>query len=165
MVNRLTDTEDSLRARERDLVFALGERIVRLREAKGWSRTALARRLGVSRGRLGHWERGGSAPPIVMQIALSRQLGIPFGELVSGEAPAEPRGRRKGRAERRRRGAIRRVCQRPGGGAVAAGAGERRERPGQAGAVLGPPGEPFHAADAGRARLRRPSRVTRRSQA
>ena len=111
MVNPLTDPEDSLRARERDLVVALGERIVRLREAKGWSRTALARRLGVSRGRLGHWERGGSAPPIVIQIALSRQLGIPFGELVTGEAPAEPRGSRKVEAERHLEALRRLLCE------------------------------------------------------
>ncbi len=86
-----TNTEDSLRERERDLVAALGERIVRLRQAKGWSRTILARRLGVSRGRLGHWERGGHAPPIVIQMKLSRVLGVPFGELVTGEARKEPR--------------------------------------------------------------------------
>jgi transcriptional regulator with XRE-family HTH domain len=97
-----TDIEDSLRERERDLVAALGERIVRLREAKGWSRTALARRLRVSRGRLGHWERGGNAPPIVIQIALSRELGIPFTELVTGEAPAEPRRGGEVRAEAER---------------------------------------------------------------
>jgi len=111
MVNPLTDTEDSLRARERDLVVALGERIVRLREGKGWSRTALARRLGVSRGRLGHWERGLSAPPIVIQIALSRQLGIPFGELVTGEAAAEPRGSRKVEAERHLEALRRLLCE------------------------------------------------------
>jgi transcriptional regulator with XRE-family HTH domain len=87
------DVEDSLRERERDLVAALGWRISRLREAKGWSQTDLARRLGVSRGRLGNWERGGHAPPIVIQIALSRMLGVSFGELVAGEGPAERRQR------------------------------------------------------------------------
>jgi transcriptional regulator with XRE-family HTH domain len=97
-----TDTEDSLRERERDLVAALGRRIGRLREAKGWSPTVLARRLGVSRGRLGHWERGGNAPPIVIQIELSRELGIPFSELVTGEAPAEPRWSREVRVEAER---------------------------------------------------------------
>jgi transcriptional regulator with XRE-family HTH domain len=102
LVHPSTDIEDSLRERERDLVAALGERIVRLREARGWSRTALARRLGVSRGRLGHWERGGNAPPIVIQIALSRELGIPFSELVTGKAPAEPRRGREARAEAER---------------------------------------------------------------
>src|SRR5262249_34824665 len=61
-------------------------------------------------------------------------------------------------------GAIRRVCHRPGGSALVAGAGERRGRPGQAGAVLRPHGGPFHAADAGRARLRRPSLVNVRNQ-
>lgn len=97
-----TDMEDSLRARERDLVAALGQRIARLRAARGLSRTALARRLGVTRGRLGHWERGGNAPPIVIQIALSRELGVPFSELVTGEAPAEPRWSREVRAEAER---------------------------------------------------------------
>jgi transcriptional regulator with XRE-family HTH domain len=98
-VHSSTNTEDSLRERERDLVAALGARIARLREAKGWSRTALARRLGVSRGRLGHWERGLNAPPIVIQIALSRVLGVPFRELVTGEASMEEREGRTLRAE------------------------------------------------------------------
>ena len=92
-------TENSLCREERDLVAELGRRITRLREAKGWSRSELAMRLGVSRGRLGHWERGGHAPPLGIQIALSRELEIPLGELVTGEAPAEQEWSRRVRTE------------------------------------------------------------------
>jgi transcriptional regulator with XRE-family HTH domain len=81
--------ENSLCQEERDLVAELGRRITRLRDAKGWSRSELATRLGVSRGRLGHWERGGHAPPLGIQIALSRELEIPLGELLTGEKRAE----------------------------------------------------------------------------
>ncbi len=110
-----TNIEDSLRERERDLVAALGERIVRLREARGWSRTLLARRLGVSRGRLGHWERGGHAPPIVIQIRLSRLLEVPFGELVTGNARTEPRRSPEARAEvERHLEGLRRLLLAPG---------------------------------------------------
>jgi transcriptional regulator with XRE-family HTH domain len=127
MVNPLADPEDSLRVRERDLVVALGERIVRLREAKGWSRTALARRLGVSRGRLGHWERGLSAPPIVIQIALSRQFGIPFGELVTGETSAEPRGSRQEEGERHLEALRRLLCETDESGGPAGEVPEERD--------------------------------------
>ena len=84
---------ESAHGEEGALVLALGRRIVRLREAKGWSRTELAARLGVSRERLGNWERGRHAPPLGAQLALSRTLGISLDELVTGEAAA---GRERG---------------------------------------------------------------------
>lgn len=72
-------------AGERELRAELGRRIVWLREAKGWPRGELARRLGVTRERLGHWERGRYVPPLQALIALRRELGISIDELVSGE--------------------------------------------------------------------------------
>jgi ribosome-binding protein aMBF1 (putative translation factor) len=70
---------------EDELVAALGRRIVRLRESKGWDRVELARRLGVTRERLGHWERGKHMPPLQALIGLGRELGLSIDELVSGE--------------------------------------------------------------------------------
>jgi ribosome-binding protein aMBF1 (putative translation factor) len=70
---------------ESELVVALGRRIVRLRESKGWDRVELARRLGVTRARLGYWERGEHTPPMEALIGLRRELGISIDELVTGE--------------------------------------------------------------------------------
>ena len=44
------------------VLLELGRRIVRLRTERGWSQGALARRLGMSRCRLGKWERGLHGP-------------------------------------------------------------------------------------------------------
>jgi len=78
--------ETAITARsEGELVAALGRRIVRLRESKGWDRVELARRLGVTRARLGYWERGEYTPPLEALIGLRRELGISIDELVSGE--------------------------------------------------------------------------------
>ncbi len=78
--------ETAITARsEGELVAALGRRIVRLRETKGWDRVELARRLGVTRARLANWERGEHTPPLEALIGLRRELGISIDELVSGE--------------------------------------------------------------------------------
>jgi ribosome-binding protein aMBF1 (putative translation factor) len=75
-------------ASERELLADLGRRIARLREAKGWPRAELARRLGVTRERLGTWERGIRTPPLQALIGLGRELGVSIDELVSGERPS-----------------------------------------------------------------------------
>jgi transcriptional regulator with XRE-family HTH domain len=67
---------------------ALGERIVRLRQRRGWSRVELARRLGVRRDRLAKWELGKNPPPLAMLAPLARALGMTVDELVTGEPPA-----------------------------------------------------------------------------
>jgi transcriptional regulator with XRE-family HTH domain len=79
------------KAREIQLQF--GQRILRLRQAKGWSRRELARRLGVSQERLGYWERGEHAPSLAALAALREALGVPIDELVIGDrAPAAAAG-------------------------------------------------------------------------
>jgi len=70
---------------EKELVADLGRRIVQQREAKGWDRVELARRLGVTRERLRNWERGKHAPPLKALIGLRRELGISMDELIGGE--------------------------------------------------------------------------------
>jgi len=67
-----------------------GQRLVKLRKARGWSRNKLAARLGISRQRLTNWEQGSSSPTLEMLLALKRVLGIPLDELVSGEKEQTP---------------------------------------------------------------------------
>jgi transcriptional regulator with XRE-family HTH domain len=71
------------------LIRQVGERIVRARERKGWTRVELARALGVSRESLGQWERGMSRAPFEVLVALKRLLGVTTDELLTGEPPAE----------------------------------------------------------------------------
>ncbi len=63
----------------------LGARIVRLRSEKGWGRTALARKLGVSRDRLSKWERGENAPPLEILVLLGTLLEVTLDQLVTGK--------------------------------------------------------------------------------
>lgn len=75
-------------AETRNAVDALGERIVRFRRRRAWSRVDLARRLGVRRDRLAKWELGKNPPPVAMLAPLARALGVTVDELVTGELPA-----------------------------------------------------------------------------
>ena len=75
---------------QRVLQWELGRRIVRLRRTRSWTRGELAKRMRVSRERLGHWERGSSTPPLKALVGLSRELGISVDELLTGES-LEPR--------------------------------------------------------------------------
>ena len=62
-----------------------------------------SRRLGVSRERLGSWERGRFRPSLDGLLALRRVLGVSINELLTGEpAPVTP-GREIGRASCRER--------------------------------------------------------------
>ena len=74
----------SLEDESRELLWELSRRIVRLRRALGWSRDELARRVRVSRERLGHWERGTHSPPLQALVSLGRALGASMDELLTG---------------------------------------------------------------------------------
>jgi len=71
--------------RQQDTLRDLGQRIVRLRTARGWSRADLAEKLGISPERLKKWEHGKNAPPITLLEPLARVLGVTLDELVTGE--------------------------------------------------------------------------------
>ena len=58
----------------------LGTHVVEARKRRRWSQVELARRLGVSRGCLGKWERGVCAPGLEELALLSRVLEIPLWE-------------------------------------------------------------------------------------
>jgi len=62
----------------------LGRRIVQLRKRRRWSQADLAGRLGVTRERVGNWERGEHAPPLEALAALGEVLRVPLDELVLG---------------------------------------------------------------------------------
>ena len=69
----------------------IGQRVHRLRRGKGLTRSDLAERLGVSRQRVGNWERGLNTPTLGVLPALARELGVTVDELVTGE-PSPPVG-------------------------------------------------------------------------
>lgn len=73
-------------SRESDLVER-GQRIVRMRKAKGWSQGELARRAGIDRTRLGKWERGVHDPRLDDLTRLAEILGVEASLLVSGREP------------------------------------------------------------------------------
>ena len=72
--------------RKRDI----GQRIVQIRKRKGWKQTELAKRLEVTRERLGRWERGVRAPSLEDLAALSEVLAVPMDELGLGQSSGEP---------------------------------------------------------------------------
>jgi transcriptional regulator with XRE-family HTH domain len=80
-----TSREDALRD--------LGLRIVRLREAKGWSQADLANRMGVPRSRLSKWERGLNAPPFQDLPLLADTLEVSVEEVISGRTPLSTKQR------------------------------------------------------------------------
>ena len=70
----------------------VGDAIVRTRDRRGWSQTDLARRLGISRARLGKWETGAHMPPLTGVVALASTLEVSLDDLVVGpRPPARPR--------------------------------------------------------------------------
>ncbi len=67
----------------------IGQRVYRLRRAKGLTRSELAGRLGVSRQRVGNWERGLNTPALGILPGLARELGVTVDELIMGEPPPQ----------------------------------------------------------------------------
>lgn len=70
--------------------MTLGEKICRLRKARGMSQGDLADRLGVSRQSVSKWETDGSVPDLDKLVAMSRLFGVTLDALVCGEETAEP---------------------------------------------------------------------------
>jgi transcriptional regulator with XRE-family HTH domain len=81
--------QDTGKVSKGDLRKRLGAGIVQARESRKWSQVELARRLEVSRDRLGKWERGLNEPGLEDLARLSEVLGLPLSELGLGEPPAE----------------------------------------------------------------------------
>jgi transcriptional regulator with XRE-family HTH domain len=66
----------------------LGRNLAALRVRRKWSQEKLARKLGVTRSRLGKWETGEHAPPVELLTALATALGVELAEIVAGMAPS-----------------------------------------------------------------------------
>ena len=70
----------------------LGRNLAALRDHREWSQEKLARRLGVTRGRLSKWETGEHAPPVEWLPALATALGVGLEKILEGVAPSlQPR--------------------------------------------------------------------------
>lgn len=70
----------------------VAERIRRARRIKGWSQARLARRLGITPGAVGHWERpGGSRPSSKHLIAIAKHLTVNHEWLATGGGAVSPR--------------------------------------------------------------------------
>jgi transcriptional regulator with XRE-family HTH domain len=74
-----------IRGKQDSFGCVFGQRLVRLRRRKQWSRPVLAQKLGVSRDRLAKWEAGIREPPLQELIALGKLLGVSLDELIVGK--------------------------------------------------------------------------------
>ena len=73
----------SLRLEETALRAAVGRWITRSRRRSGLSQSQLAQQLGVSRQRLGHWERGDHAPRLGDFLGLCATLSFGVDSLLA----------------------------------------------------------------------------------
>lgn len=80
------------RLNQKDLLRALGHRIVEHRTARGWKQRELARRTGIEPGRLSRIERGRAESSLDELAAFRAVFGVTLDELLCGEAPAGPEG-------------------------------------------------------------------------
>lgn len=56
--------------------MTLGEKLLKLRKAQGWSQEELAGRIGVSRQALSRWEAGNAMPDVERVVLLSDLFGV-----------------------------------------------------------------------------------------
>lgn len=69
--------------------MTIGQRIAALRKGQQLSQEELGQLLGVSRQAIYKWESDASLPEIDKLIALSKRFGLPVGQLLGVEEPAE----------------------------------------------------------------------------
>jgi transcriptional regulator with XRE-family HTH domain len=79
-------------SQEEALRRELGGRIAEVRSRLRISQGALARRLGITRTRLGRWEKGSHAPSLVQLVRLGLALRTTVDELLTGQATAPAAG-------------------------------------------------------------------------
>lgn len=72
-------------ARGKVVGSVVGRQIVRIRKRQGITQKELARRLGVTKSCLCHWERGSHIPSVFQIVELGRVLETSLDELVFGQ--------------------------------------------------------------------------------
>lgn len=78
-------TEREPQGLQREVVRRMvGRNLSALRQRRKWSQEMLARKLGVTRGRLSKWETGEHSPPLEMLPALAKALKAGVEEIVEG---------------------------------------------------------------------------------
>lgn len=70
--------------------MTLGQNIIRLRTARGYSQAALAEALEVSRQSVSKWETDASVPELEKLMKMAKLFEVSLDELVTGEAPTPP---------------------------------------------------------------------------
>ena len=81
---------------------ALGARIAELRTAKGMTQQGLAKELGVSQQRIGHYEVGRARPSVSSLQALADALGVSVASLLGPlTKPPKPPSKRKAASSKR----------------------------------------------------------------
>ena len=59
-----------------EVVQVIAERIKALRQARGWTQSELARRMGVTRNGINSWEQGLSMPSLSSLVELSKTFSV-----------------------------------------------------------------------------------------
>jgi transcriptional regulator with XRE-family HTH domain len=67
---------------------SFGERLGRLRRAKGWKQAALAARIGVSVQQVSKYERGVYEPKLAVLVCMAQVLGRSIDYLLTGQEPS-----------------------------------------------------------------------------
>lgn len=79
--------------------MTLGEKLQKLRRARGWTQEQLAERLGVSRQSLSKWESDGALPDTANVIALADLFGVTTDYLLRQDGAAPDAAPQADRAE------------------------------------------------------------------
>lgn len=66
----------------------MGEKILRLRRARGWSQEELAEKINVTRQAVSRWESGSAKPDADKIVALSELFGVTADYLLTGSVAA-----------------------------------------------------------------------------
>lgn len=85
-----TGKEERLATTEGDSAESLGDRIARLRRAKGWNQKELADRIGAKPSQISKYERGTYLPRPELLTRLGEALGVSLDYLMTGRS-GEPR--------------------------------------------------------------------------
>ena len=87
---RMNDPEAQQAYDAARLAFTLGAEVRRLREARGWSQTELARQAEMTQPAVARFESGGTVPTLPVLYRLTRALGVRLDVRISPFQPPNP---------------------------------------------------------------------------